>query len=324
MKAVLDKEGAMTEPVQEAAIAMEAAAPAQEVRTGLLEVARERHTELRKLLEKAAGPAEGISGMDADYVHDLRVATRRLSEVAALLEVLTEKASARAISESLKALRKGAGELRDLDVTSEHLARPGRFHMPSAVRKVAGEILEELKGQRPELEKKLREFVGSTSITGAMVLLARIIEENSAADKLAAAEEKLRTTLDKRMKTRARQLAKAFGAAAKKQTASFLHEARIATKKLRYVVELEDKAGANGLKKQLKFLKSVQELLGDHHDVHVLEETVAGHLHTKREKPIAGLARAATKWKRAMERSQAERAAEFFALSYAWMNGRKS
>jgi CHAD domain-containing protein len=107
-----------------------------------------------------------------------------------------------------------------------------------------------------------------------------------------------------------------------KQTAERLHAARIDVKKLRYVLELVEASGdkgAGGARKRVKVLKGIQQLLGDHHDVHVVEEMLAEEV---AQRKVKGLAAAWRKWQREKERGQAERAAEFFAKSYAWMNER--
>jgi CHAD domain-containing protein len=300
-------------PVSE--LASPQVAEAEKVEGSLLKVAGERHGTLLELLKRGVEEA----GLDADFVHDLRVATRRLGEAAALLNVLMDTPTSRLVDASLKGLRRAAGELRDLDVTSEHLTAGGKWRMPAVVHHVAMELVEEMRGWRGELEKKLREQMASASVTGAMVLLARVIEDSSSAEKIVAAEAKLKKEVEKRMAGREKQLRKRFGAAAKKQTAESLHAARIAAKKLRYVTELADAGGVKRQKKELKFLKGVQELLGDHHDVHVIEEAMQERVKGKGG-AVKGLAAAWRKWWRKKEREQGERAAEFFVRSYGWMN----
>jgi len=103
---------------------------------------------------------------------------------------------------------------------------------------------------------------------------------------------------------------KRFGQAVVKQTDESLHEARIATKQLRYVMELADAGGMKRCKPELKFLKGVQELLGEHHDVHVILAVLE-----KRVTPTATW----QKWRQAKEQEQAERAASFFAKSCQWL-----
>ncbi|HUO10478.1 MAG TPA: CHAD domain-containing protein [Phycisphaerae bacterium] len=278
----------------------------------LFKVAEERRQEVTEFLRRAG---EGHT-LDVDYVHDLRVALRRLSEVAGLLTVLMDKGSARAVQESLKGLRKAAGDLRDMDVMGEHLRK---WRMPGALKKRARGIVEAQEKRRGELEQALRLAATSASVAGTMVLLARVLEESSKPEAMFTAGAKLRRELEKRIAQRRKKLKRDFGRAAKKQKAEILHEARIAAKKLRYVVELEKELNEKGNKRELKFLKGVQQLLGDHHDVHVIEAALEKEV--MGAKPLVrGLRGAWRKWRRESERKQAERAAEFFMRTYAWMN----
>ena len=285
-----------------------------EVKCSLLKVAGERHATLLALLKRSLDDR-----MDVDYVHDLRVATRRLAEALALLESLMDKPTSHMIEASLKGLRKAAGELRDLDVGCQHLTSGGKWRMPAVLRHVAAELVAGMQSRRAALAKSLAHHASSASVTGAMVLLVGIIEEQSAPDKVAPAEALLHKALEKRMAKREKQLRKAFGQAAQKQTPEALHQARIAAKKLRYVVELADAAGLKRQKKELKFLKGVQELLGVHHDVHVILETLGKTVHAK-GRTIPALPAAWRKWHRTKEREQAKRAADFFMRSYGWMS----
>jgi triphosphatase len=295
-------------------LAFPAIAPDEKHAT-LFQIAATRRNEVADYLRHAA---EGKS-LTPDYVHDLRVSLRRLTEVAGLLTVLMDKTSARAVEESLRTLRKAAGNLRDLDVTAEHLAK---WRMPAPLKKAARQLVERQNARRPDLEQGLRAAATSASIAGTLVLLARILEEQSQPDCLPAAGAKLEKELEKRLAQRRKKLKKDFGKAARKQRAETLHEARIAAKKLRYIVELEkelDKKG-NKHKKELKFLKAIQQLLGDHHDLHVIEQSLQKEITAKRAAPIKNLHPAWRKWHRDMEKKQAERAAGFFMRTYAWLN----
>src|SRR6185503_8534621 len=80
--------------------------PSESKVEGLLHVATERHVELNALIARAAPGAKSDPLADADFVHDVRVASRRLSEVARLLESLLDKPSAKAVSASLRSLRR--------------------------------------------------------------------------------------------------------------------------------------------------------------------------------------------------------------------------
>ncbi len=280
----------------------------------LLSAVRKRHETLAALL--ARGPA-ALS--DSDLVHDLRVASRRLGEAARMLRPFLEKPTAKAVAASLRALRRAMGDLRDDDVTREHLRK---WRMPAPLRRIAHEIAGHIEAARPARVSAAQAQMTSASLTGTMVILARVLEDRGAAEMLAHTERQLEATLQVLIKARERQLRRSFGQAARKQTAASLHAARIAVKKLRYLLELAANAGAmRGAKKKIHFLRRLQELLGDHHDLHVITEQLAARLKDRREKPIRNLHPAWRKWHRHMNTIQSKRAAVFFARTYAWING---
>jgi len=280
----------------------------------LLGAVRKRQETLAALL--ARGPA----GLAEDaMVHDLRVGSRRMGEAARLLKPFVEKPTAKAVAASLRALRRAMGDLRDDDVTREHLVK---WRMPGPLRKVAGAIAASVETARPARVAAAQAQMTSASLTGSMVILARVLEERAAPELLAQTERRLEETLQGLIKAREKQMRRAFGQAAKKQTAASLHAARIAVKKTRYVLELAADAGTmRGAKKKIHFLRRLQELLGDHHDTHVIAGQIAAHLNDRREKPIKNLHAAWRKWQRQANAMQAKRAAVFFARTYAWING---
>ena len=154
-----------------------------------------------------------------------------------------------------------------------------------------------------------------------MALLARTIEIASVPEQAeggGTAERQLRAAVETRLTKREKRMRKKYGTAVLKQTDEALHEARIATKQLRYVVELADAGGIKRHKVELRFLKGVQELLGDHHDVHVIFSALETRVAAK-GRTVKGLGVAWRKWRRTKEREQGERAAEFFVRSYSWM-----
>ncbi len=288
--------------------------PPEPAKGRLLRAARKRHDTFSALL------AQGSAGLaDADFVHDVRVGARRLGEAARLLKPFMDKPTAKAVDASLKAVRRAMGELRDADVTREHLLK---WRMPAPLKHVALEIAELHAGGREGLAAAAQQQMTSASLTGTMVVLARILEDRALPEVAGETERQLRGTLEVLVKKRDKKLRQSFGQAAKKQTAASLHASRIAVKKLRYLLELAADAGTQrGAKKKIQFLKQLQELLGAHHDVHVIAGQLEEHLKDRREKPIKSLTPAWRKWMRLMNTAQSKRASVFFARTYAWING---
>jgi CHAD domain-containing protein len=278
----------------------------------LLRAARKRYDALAALLVRDPALA------DAELVHDLRVASRRLGEAARLLRPFLDKPTAKAVAASLRSLRRAMGDLRDDDVTREHLLR---WRMGAPLRRIAAEIATRIEAARADRVAAARAQMTSASLAGSMVILARVLEDRAAPEIADETQHQLAQALRDLIAARQKQLRRSFGQAARKQTAASLHQARIAAKKLRYLLELAADTGTvRGAKKQVAFLKRLQQLLGDHHDLHVINEQLAAHLKDPRPKPLKNLYPAWRKWRRHAATLQSKRAAVFFAKTYIWIN----
>src|SRR6185436_382193 len=84
-----------------------------------------------------------------------------------------------------------------------------------------------------------------------------------------------RGALAVRVARRARRLARAMDEAGQIYAAQALHEVRIASKKLRYALEIADESGAAPCKDAVRTLKRVQDTLGRLHDLQVLQHHAA-------------------------------------------------
>jgi len=280
-----------------------------------------------KILHAAAKRYESLSGLlakgppalaDADYVHDLRVASRRLGEVARLLKPFMDKPATKAVDASLKSLRRAMGELRDSDVTCEHLVK---WRMPAPLKIIARHIADNLEAGRAALVENASAQITSASLGGTMVVLARILETCAMPAAAIETERRLAAGLSSQIKKRTKKLRRSFGDAAQKQTPASLHAARIAAKKLRYLLELAGDADARpDANQKSRFLKKIQQLLGDHHDTHVIALQLKAHLQGPELTANTNILPAWHKWQKEMNKLQAERAGAFFTKTYAWLN----
>ena len=84
-----------------------------------------------------------------------------------------------------------------------------------------------------------------------------------------------REALGSRLVRRAKALTKAIDEAGQMYAAEQLHQVRIATKKLRYALELAADAGVKAASAPLRALKRAQDTLGRLHDLQVLQTHVA-------------------------------------------------
>lgn len=221
---------------------------------------------------------------DPEAIHDLRVASRRLSAALGMWRALLRDGPRRRATRRLRNLRRAIGPVREHEVHAADLE--GRAGLQTlAVRLALADPLAGLRraverGRRraarraaePDVDRVLRRI--PRAIAG---LRARLTESpESLADaraRLAGAEAGVREAL-----------ARAHDALDDQA----LHEARIAVKKWRYALEtFSEVAGVPAGSPDVKHLRAVQESLGTVHDRAVLRDLVAGWIRDLRVRGLA-------------------------------------
>ena len=186
--------------------------------------------ELRRTLQKPT----------PDQVHDLRVASRRLGQMVAVVDHGSAGGRTGKVRRTLKDTIAHAGAVRDCDIAGKLIAK---LHAP-------GRLQSRFRRRRAEAERELTLYLRDLSDAGfADKWRAKLSVENRALD---AAERQTLLRAVQRLFERA-----------PKMTASptTLHKLRIAAKKLRYTMELLPFPPA-----RLDPIKELQSKLGDIND----------------------------------------------------------
>src|ERR1051325_6066361 len=194
---------------------------------------------------------------DVDAVHDARVATRRIR--AALPFVYT---APQPIADELRRIGRALGRVRELDATKELLTRlQSRVAQASATIGIARrEVNAQLTRQRRRMVKKLRHRPRS---------IARAIKTGISVARPSSLWRSWRHEVRNAVRHRATSVDSAMDRATAVYMPNRAHGARIALKKLRYLMEVAiatDMMADAGL----EVLRSAQETLGDLHDMTVL------------------------------------------------------
>jgi len=233
-----------------------------------------RSLPLVRLLERRARAlrrhlAAAVAGKESG-VHQARVASRRLREA---LPVLT---AGLAHTKGGKARRKVArltaalGEVRELDVTLlviDELSE--RANVPAtALSEVRAQVIEAREERRQVMLKRL-EHVDTAKLDRRLHAVKHALTEAQ------PGRHGWRAALAARTARRARRLARAIDDAGQIYAAQALHEVRIATKKLRYALEIASDSGAAPCADAVRSLKRVQDTLGRLHDLQVLQHHIA-------------------------------------------------
>jgi CHAD domain-containing protein len=212
---------------------------------------RQRFTALGRALPAA-------SKGDATSLHQARVATRRLR---AALPLVAHGRKTVKLTRSVRKLTQALGPVRELDVALDildELEKAGDVPRP-AVQRLRGAIVDDRRLLHTEMQRLLDGF-DLGKLRKRAVSVAR--KEEGRALK--------RTRDPKRARRRAERLALAIENAAGLYLPDRLHEVRIAVKKLRYTLELEQGVSVARATARLRTLKNAQDQLGRMHDLEVL------------------------------------------------------
>lgn len=215
-------------------------------------------------LVKAVPPArEG----DERAVHQARVASRRLREALPVLAD-ADDSSVRRARKRVRRVTRALGPVRELDVALEHLSE---FEVKGAAPAIAIESVRRfLLRQRNERRRAMLETLTPGRIEKLKKPLAAADEP--VADRAAVAA--ISSVSSRRIVTRVTALAAAVEYAGGIYLPDRLHLVRIASKKLRYALELQREIQPSRATARVRQLKGAQDLLGRMHDLEVLIDRV--------------------------------------------------
>jgi CHAD domain-containing protein len=225
----------------------------------------------RRSDELVAAARRVRSGTDAEAIHDLRVATRRLTAALRAWESLLPARAGEAACRALRKLRRRVGRARELEV---HVAlaearRPG-LAAGAGERAVVDAILARL-GER--LARRRRQAMKRVSPRRLKPLLRRI---DAAVGGLGGhgrpAETAEAFAIERR---RAERATTTLRWAAEHPDEVSLHEARIRVKQWRYLLECLEEALPGVRWQGAPPLRRIQTLLGDIHDLGLLRDLFA-------------------------------------------------
>lgn len=206
-----------------------------------------------------------VAGKD-EGVHQARVASRRLREGLPVLAAGLKRG--KKARRKVRRVTRALGTVREMDVTMQvldELARAPKVPR-DALEDVRGHVLAERERRRDVMLSRLGELNTDK--------LARRLEE-VAIDSTTSDVTVWREALAARVSRRAKRFAAAIESAGQIYAPDRLHDVRIATKKLRYVLELAGDTGVRAARPRVASLKRLQETLGRLNDLNVLQRHVA-------------------------------------------------
>ena len=211
---------------------------------------------------------------DIEPVHQARVASRRMRAALRMFADCFEGKKLARWQKRIQKLTKGLGLARDRDVQIvfverflEHLEAKDRTHRPGVKR-----FLLRLRQERDVLQPKVLKTLGGLEKGNALAEmhgeLAKILFMLSSRDVQVHSPFVFERTAG-HIRDRQHDLLVHQGTLGNPEDLDGHHRLRIAAKRLRYTMEICDRAYDGGLKLLIKAVKKVQSLLGDIHDCDV-------------------------------------------------------
>lgn len=255
---------------------------------------------------------------DAEALHDFRVALRRLRSTLRHYAPQLEDGPKRADRRRVRDLARATGAPRDAEVLIVLVER-WRGELGGVEAPGAEWMLTRLRDRREAAARELLREVGADFAKASRRLERRLGEYRARVDPDRAwAEPPCAETVRGRLLAGVEELRAHLEAVRDVADQEEAHEARIAAKRLRYLLEpfAREVDGLTGL---LRRLRRLQELLGDMHDAEVAWGEAAAGLEALgasavQPDPRPGLAALA-------ERASAERGRLFAALEAEWLGG---
>jgi len=243
-----------------------------------------RKLALRHLNRFMSLEAKVLKGDDPDAIHDMRVASRRLQQVLDLIFPAPLPREARRLRSKIRRCRRALGDVRNCDVlldqTERRLARR-RSSNPEAWAAVKQYLLERRSESFTRAIRKLSKLNLAVFYMRTKAILDHL---GSNADQGQSAQFPAHPdglVLDPFPRRLAQSLIGVWGGFEKQIAASqsdpsatSIHAARIAAKRLRYLLEVVSQFGMPGSSQELAWLRRIQQHLGNWHDMEVLEELI--------------------------------------------------
>jgi CHAD domain-containing protein len=217
---------------------------------------------------------------DTEYVHDVRVASRRLKEALRVFGASIEPVKAVECKKNITKMLTALGNARDTEVQLEILQEFLGGH--TALQKDTGltRLAADLAKNRRKLDRKARKVIKTFEKTGVLRERICFLRKTACSDEGGAGKPKTSQIHPRITRIVARRMAdvKQYGRfAGRPHCQKELHQLRLCIKKLRYTLELFAPLYGGELDKSIETTAALQQALGNMHDRAVwVENLTAG------------------------------------------------
>jgi CHAD domain-containing protein len=223
----------------------------------------------RQAFKMDANTEGAVRDFDPEYVHDLRVATRRARAALRVFRGVVESRRTEWFRQELAWLGSALGAVRDLDVLAERMrVHSLRVGAPAAAVRRIEELLD---ARRAPAMEALRRALRSGRYRRVLKALRSGSGVGRGAAARAAGMALALVLAPARIRNAGKRVVRALRDGGEQPSAEALHAARIAFKRLRYACEFFAELYADEVRESIRGLVGIQDCLGRHQDAVVAE-----------------------------------------------------
>jgi len=213
-------------------------------------------------------------GLDPEYLHDMRVATRRLRAALRVFHEALPPTRADSIKRDLKWLADALGGVRDLDVHLEWLAGAAQA-LPESMRSAVAGYGRETMARRQKARGNMLRVLDSKRFAVFVERVGRFLESDPPARPAGpSASAAVVEAAPRLVKKRLNRVLKDGRALSSEAPDEALHALRIRFKRLRYTCEFFTDLYGGPAEKLAKRATALQDILGAHQDACVARKTL--------------------------------------------------
>ncbi len=229
----------------------------------------------RRLLAMLRRNEQGVTDdIDIEFLHDFRVAVRRVRSALVLLGDALEPDIRIRFSEIFRELGRMSGTVRDLDVQLL-VTEESRARLPEILHEGLESLVTELTAKRAAAHQELVVWLAAPQQQESL----RAWEEYLEQEDVNGSGRRIDKAANKIIRRQLARLIEAGLAIDSQSSNQDLHRVRIHGKKLRYALEFFRSLYAEDeLEPLIASLKNLQDMLGLNNDLAVQEETLTHHL----------------------------------------------
>jgi CHAD domain-containing protein len=239
----------------------------------------------KHLLEYIALESRVLKGDDIVAIHDFRVASRRLQEALDLLYPQPRSKRLQKLRRRIRRSRRALSDLRNCDVVMQHVkefsakSSPAQQHTWTAFEEyLQKRRLDDFQNGVGKLSRinladlyvRLEESLAATEQS-----LLKTQPESAADGKAREMHGSLHSRVTHALQLRWKNVSEQLAATESGESGASLHGIRIASKRIRYLIEVIRELKIADTRGMLGHLRRVQSALGDWHDIEVLEQMIS-------------------------------------------------